>query len=96
MIDEIPPVIVPIGFTDGSDLSKATRMAFTVTDNFTRFKNVRAELDGNWLRFTNDKGRTFIYRFDEKCLTGQHELRSAPKTRQEIQLLKLSDLRDNP
>jgi hypothetical protein len=75
LMDEVPPVIVPIGFADGSDLSRATRISFTVTDNFNKFKNVRTELDGNWLRFTNDKGRTFTYRFDEKCLTGEHELK---------------------
>ncbi|MBC7829834.1 MAG: M23 family metallopeptidase [Chitinophagaceae bacterium] len=75
LVDETPPVIVPIGFTDGSNLSKATRIAFTITDNFNKFKNVRAELDGSWLRFTNDKGRTFSYRFDEKCLNGLHELK---------------------
>ena len=75
VIDETPPVIVPIGFTEGSNLSKATRIAFTVTDNMGKFKNVRTELDGKWLRFTNDKGRTFIYYFDEKCLSGQHELK---------------------
>jgi hypothetical protein len=74
-IDKVAPVIVPIGFTDGSNLSKATRIAFTITDNLNKFKNVRAELDGKWLRFSNDKGRTFIYRFDEKCLTGRHELK---------------------
>ena len=75
LLDEVAPVIVPIGFTDGSDLSRATRIYFTVTDNFNKFKNVRTELDGTWLRFTNDKGRTFSYRFDEKCLTGQHVLK---------------------
>lgn len=75
IVDEVPPVIVPIGFTDGSNLSKATRISFTITDNLGKFKNVRAELDGNWLRFTNDKGKTFTYYFDEKCLSGQHQLR---------------------
>ena len=75
LVDEIPPVIIPIGFTDGSNLGKATRIAFTITDNLTKFKNVRTELDGKWLRFTNDKGKTFSYRFDEKCLAGQHELK---------------------
>jgi hypothetical protein len=38
----------------------------------TRF---RAELDGKWLRFTNDKGRNWIYRFDERCPYGVHELK---------------------
>lgn len=75
LIDNEPPVITPVGFANGSDLSKATRIVFTVKDNLEKFKNVRAELDGKWLRFTNDKGRTFIYRFDENCLAGNHELR---------------------
>lgn len=74
MVDEEPPSIVPIGFADGADLSKATRIAFTVKDNYDKFRNVRPMLDGKWLRFTNDKGRTFIYRFDEQCPPGKHEL----------------------
>lgn len=72
--DEEPPQIVATGLTNGADLSRASRIVFTVTDNMKRFKNVRTLLDGKWLRFTNDKGRTFIYRFDEKCLAGEHEL----------------------
>jgi hypothetical protein len=75
IVDTEPPVIVPIGFIDGANLSKAVRIAFTVKDNFEELKNVRAELDGKWLRFTNDKGRTFLYYFDEKCMSGQHELK---------------------
>jgi len=75
LVDNEPPQIVPVGFADGSDLSKAVRIVFTVKDNLEKVKNVRAELDGKWLRFTNDKGRNFIYRFDEKCLSGNHVLK---------------------
>ena len=75
VIDTEPPAITPVGFTNGADLSKATRIVFNVEDNFERFKNVRTELDGKWLRFTNDKGKTFIYVFDEKCMSGQHQLK---------------------
>jgi hypothetical protein len=75
MIDTEPPEITPIGFADGSNLSRASRIVFTIKDNLGAFKNVRTELDGKWLRFTNDKGRTFIYRFDEHCLPGPHELK---------------------
>lgn len=75
MVDTEPPVITPVGFADGAILTKATRIVFTVKDNFGSFKNVRAELDGKWLRFTNDKGRSFIYRFDENCLAGPHTLK---------------------
>jgi hypothetical protein len=75
VLDIEPPVIAPIGFVNEADLSKATRLAFTVKDNLEEIKNVRVELDGNWLRFSNDKGVTFIYQFDEKCMAGQHELK---------------------
>ncbi len=75
LLDEQPPVIVPIGIANGANLGKASRIAFTVRDNLESFKNFRAELDGKWLRFTNDKGRTFIYNFDEMCPPGQHTLK---------------------
>jgi hypothetical protein len=75
VLDIEPPVVTPVGFVDGSDLSKATHLIFKVTDNLEEIKNVWAELDGKWLRFTNDKGVTFIYQFDEKCMAGQHELK---------------------
>lgn len=71
--DSVAPVIVP-SFSDWADLSKATRIMFSVKDNYGIVKNVRAELDGKWLRFTNDKYRSFIYQFDEKCLSGVHML----------------------
>ena len=75
LADEEPPVIVPIGFTDGANLSKALRIVFVIKDNLESFKNFRAELDGKWLRFTNDKGKSFIYIFDEKCGAGSHTLK---------------------
>jgi hypothetical protein len=71
--DTIPPQI-SMSFTDWADLSLATRITFTVRDNLLSVKNVRAMLDGKWLRFTNDKNRAFIYQFDEKCLAGPHVL----------------------
>lgn len=75
VVDTEPPVIVPMGWANGSNLQKASRLLFTVKDNMEVFKRVRAELDGKWLRFTNDKGRTFIYTFDEHCPPGTHELK---------------------
>lgn len=74
VLDQEAPDIVPVGFTEGANLSKASRIVFTVKDNNNNFKAVRAELNGKWLRFTNDKGRNFIYIFDEKCPPGNHEL----------------------
>jgi murein DD-endopeptidase MepM/ murein hydrolase activator NlpD len=72
--DTIPPTVTPVGFREGMDCSKQKRIAFVVVDNTEEIKNFTALLDGNWLRFTNDKGKTFAYVFDEYCTPGQHEL----------------------
>ncbi len=73
--DTIPPVIIPIGALEGADLSHATRIAFNIKDNLGALRNFRAELDGAWLCFTNDKGLAYIYTFDEHCPPGAHTLR---------------------
>lgn len=68
IIDRIPPVI--------SAISKSNwRIAFSIVDNTEVLKKFTALLDGKWLRFSNDKGRTFIYSFDEHCPPGAHELK---------------------
>ena len=72
--DTIPPSIRPVGFKDGMNCSKLSRIAFGVSDNSEELE-FSALLDGQWLRFSNDKGRTFIYKFDEMCAPGPHELK---------------------
>jgi hypothetical protein len=72
--DNSPPTISPLGFTNGSNAARLTRIAFAVVDNTEEIKSFTALLDGQWLRFTNDKGRNFIYKFDEHCPPGEHEL----------------------
>lgn len=71
--DDVPPVISG-GFADNANLSKSTRIVFVPKDENDEITNFRAELDGSWLRFSNDKGRSFIYHFDEKCPRGNHQL----------------------
>ena len=73
-LDLEPPTINELGRGDTVNLSAATRIVFQPKDNFA-VKNFRAELDGQWLRFTNDKGRSYIYKFDERCPDGVHELK---------------------
>ena len=70
-LDTVPPTIN----TPPTDLSRATRLTFTPRDNFNEIKSFRAELNGQWLRFTNDKGKVWIYKFDEKFPPGEHELK---------------------
>ena len=70
-IDNEPPTVnAPL-----TNLSKATRVVFSPKDNFNVIKNFRVEVNGQWLRFSNDKGRTWIYNFDEYFPRGQHELK---------------------
>ena len=75
LVDNIPPTISAIGIRENANLSRASQIIFVVRDNNDEIKNFRAELDGKWLRFTNDKGRSFIYKFDEMCPPGNHELK---------------------
>jgi hypothetical protein len=72
--DVTPPQINELGKGDTINLSAASRIVFTPTDNFGIVKKFRVELDSQWLRFTNDKGRNWIYRFDERCSYGVHQL----------------------
>jgi murein DD-endopeptidase MepM/ murein hydrolase activator NlpD len=77
--DVLPPTINdPGGYREDNgdtiDLSPAGRIVFQPGDNFG-VKSFRAELDGKWLRFTNDKGRSHIYIFDERCPNGIHDLK---------------------
>ena len=73
--DRIPPVITPLEPLDDANLSKASRIAFSVKDNLGAIRHFRAELDGKWLCFTNDKGLAYIYKFDEHCPPGPHVLK---------------------
>jgi murein DD-endopeptidase MepM/ murein hydrolase activator NlpD len=73
-LDLEPPTINGLGNGDTLNLSSSSRIVLSPSDNFA-VKNFRAELDGQWLRFTNDKGRAHIYKFDERCPDGVHELK---------------------
>ncbi len=73
--DVVPPQLNELGKGDTINLSAASRILFTPTDNFGMVKKFRAELNGQWLRFTNDKSRNWIYIFDDRCPYGVHELK---------------------
>jgi len=75
--DDEPPVIG--GIANNADLSKVSRITFTPKDNSDAVASFHAELNGKWLRFTNDKGRNFIYVFDEKCPRGKNQLKITVK-----------------
>jgi len=73
-IDTVAPVVQLTGKGDTIDLSANKAIVFTPTDNFGSIRSFRAELNGQWLRFTNDKGKNWVYPFDERCPYGTHQL----------------------
>ncbi len=75
-LDLEPPSLNDLGKDDTINLSASSRIVFQPGDNFG-VKSFRAELDGQWLRFTNDKSRSYIYKFDERCPDGVHQLKVA-------------------
>ena len=62
------------GNADTVDLSPSKKIVFYPKDN-SGIKSFRAELDGQWLMFTNDKAVAWIYNFDERCPYGVHRLK---------------------
>ncbi len=75
LLDTEAPQIITVGFANSSNVKNASRLVIQVKDNFGKHKNFRAELDGKWLRFTNDKSLSFIYKMDEKFPSGTHTLK---------------------
>ena len=74
VIDTIPPVIVPVGFIDQKSIAGKSKLVFWARDNQGKITQVRTELDGKWIRFSNDKSLSFVYDMDEHFGSGWHEL----------------------
>jgi hypothetical protein len=76
---ESPSINEPDSYRGGNgdtiNLSPASRIIFQPTDNSRTVRNFRTELDGQWLRFTNDKNWSYIYIFDDHCPYGVHQLK---------------------
>ena len=71
-IDNEPPTVN----NPPANLAGASRLVFTPKDNFKVIRSFRLEVDGQWLRCSNDKGVSWVYVFDEYFPKGQHELKA--------------------
>ena len=73
--DITPPIVMPMGcFRDGVHTSRVNRIAFAVSDNSMEIAKFTALIDGKWVLCSNDKGRVYVYEFDENCGPGEHSL----------------------
>jgi len=69
-IDTIPPVIIPVNFTQNADLTPIKEMRIRITDNLSGIKNYTGLIDGEWALFEYDPKRELIfYRFDEERIS---------------------------
>ena len=75
LIADSEPPVISINFNDNANISHHRNISIIPKDNNDEIRNFRAELDGKWLCFNNDKGRNYIYTFDERCPPGKHELK---------------------
>ncbi len=73
LIDTTAPVIIPVGWKNGSNFSNQKTMVIKCTDDLGTVASFTALLDGNWLMFAK-KSDNFIYTFDEHCSAGNHRL----------------------
>jgi hypothetical protein len=73
-IDTTSPSVNSLGNADTIELNSSKRIVFYPKDNYG-IKSFRAELDDQWLMFTDDKGAAWIYNFDERCPYGVHRLK---------------------
>ncbi len=73
-LDTVPPTIPSPGSGAVLNFDRTGRISFTPADDFG-IASFRAEVDGKWIRFTNDKGRTWVYYFDGRISPGEHDLK---------------------
>lgn len=76
IVDTLPPKITAlVGFKEGAQWQNKNTISFSVKDNTETIKDFTATLDGNWVLFTNDKEKDFIYTVDKYCPPGEHILK---------------------
>ncbi len=75
LIDNIPPSVTPLwGFKENASVSHVNKIAFSVSDNINEIQSFEGFIDGQWILFSNDKLKSFIYKIDQYCAPGEHLL----------------------
>jgi hypothetical protein len=86
-VDTIPPRIVPVNISDGSNMQNKQSIHIKITDNLSGIATYNGWIDGHWALFEYDAKRNLlIYDFDDAKLTknAKHKL-----------LLKVADDKGN-
>ena len=69
-VDTVPPLIIPVNFTQNSDLTPLKEIRIKITDNLSGIKEYTGLIDGEWALFEYDPKRDLIfYKFDEERIS---------------------------
>lgn len=75
--DTVPPMIKPLGFSSGANLSGAGQLKFMIEDSLSGISGYKGFIDNEWVLFEYDpKNKLLVYEFDkERVKQGtNHEL----------------------
>lgn len=76
LIDTTPPAISLSGWRNGGKLQNLRSIGLFVKDTSgDDIKKFTALLDGQWLMFSHKNDYYYVYKFDEHCSPGKHELK---------------------
>lgn len=76
-VDTLPPVIKPLNYQSGTNISGVKTLRFNVKDDFSGIQKFRGEIDGQWILLEHDpKNDLLEYQIDPERITskGQHRL----------------------
>ncbi|RYY41140.1 MAG: M23 family metallopeptidase [Chitinophagaceae bacterium] len=72
----VPDTEAPTVNAPATNLRGRGSIVFIPKDNLNAIRSFRLEVNGKWLRCSNDKGRSWIYVFDEHFPTGTQQLKA--------------------
>jgi hypothetical protein len=73
LADTVPPIIQPIGWSNGQAFTTQSSLRIRCSDNMGGLRYFSARLDGQWVLFTHSTP-DYLYTFDEYCPVGEHIL----------------------
>ncbi len=75
LVDTVAPLIKPVNFYAGQNLSSQNNIKVLITDELSGIKSYRGTLNGQWILMNYDEKRDLlIYNFDERIKKGTNNL----------------------
>lgn len=79
-VDTVPPTITARNLTNGKNVSKQSKIDFTIADNFSGIQSFNGYIDGKWVLMEYDsKNRHLWHSFDSSLTKGTHTFKLVVK-----------------